>query len=507
VDTGFSQRVRALACTAPLHDLDARKSAVQTHDFTPYQMSELALHAIDLVTLAMDFDAGASPETVTADLARYAATHAPERGSDEHNRVAQWVLEHVLNVGSADRGFRAVYGVTTEDGSYRRHDFDFKLLEEVPGADGDIFLRATNEAVNVLVGALDIDVEDAQIAADLRLESLIRKGRLSDAQAAAQTARYRTIQYGEQLRRRLEATTRDVRSVDWLEEMPTFLNEALDHIEARFKAENAILVNITAVRDTADDPARKAQAASLVGIVKDCLRRHEQLEAALQGAGTRFRAEQDRQSFAPVSPRASLDLHGQLLVPALALPVQDAEGVLGAYFTGSTGLTVPVALRLVDLFAMLIRPPAERDVLGGEVQEPDLSDEPELPAFPDECYDHLEELLDLDPEAPRRLSGLLEEARSRHPELALLVVIRVLALAAEEIGSARRRGAPGVLIAVDDGTALEDPEFAGADLIVARAALNAATAESTVPSPASSPETSPTPGTPTQTLGQKAGAA
>jgi len=113
-DVGFAQRVKALACTAPLHDLDNRKTQVQAGNFSVYQMSELALNAIDLVTLAMDFDAGASPEQIVTDLSVY-----------------------------------------------------------------------------VLVGALEIDIESTQIAADLRLETLIRRGRLSDAQAAAQSARYR----------------------------------------------------------------------------------------------------------------------------------------------------------------------------------------------------------------------------------------------------------------------------------------------------------------------------
>ncbi|MEU4422947.1 hypothetical protein AB0F81_20165 [Actinoplanes sp. NPDC024001] len=470
-DVGFAQRVKALACTAPLHDLDSRKTQVQTADFSVYQMSELALNAIDLVTLAMDFDAGAPPEKVITDLAVFAGRQAPDRSDAEHVRVARWILENLLNVGSLDRGFRAVYGMTTGDGSYSRYEFDFKLLEEVPAADGSIFLRATNEAVNVLVGALELDIESAQIAADLRLETLIRRGRLSDAQAAAQAARYRTIQYGEKLRQRLEATERDVRTVDWLTEMPEFIAEAVEHIAARYKAENAILVNITEVRDTADTAPRKLQAAQLVEVVRDCLRRHEQLQAALQGAGRRFRAQQDRQTFAPGSAVAALDLHAQLLVPVLTLAVTDADEALNAYFARSTGVNVPPAVRLLDLFTALVTPPPERELLGGELDEPEIDEVPDEPPFPAECYDLLDDLLDLDVDAPRRLSGLLEEARTLHPDLPGLVVVRVVALAAQEINPALRHKQPTVFIAVDDGTTLDDPEFGGADLIVARAAI------------------------------------
>jgi len=76
----------------------------------------------------------------------------------------------------------------------------------VPGPGGTVYLRTTDEAVNVLVGALDTDVTSAQIAAEVKLEVLISRGRLADAQLAAEQARYRTVQYAEALRRTLEAT-------------------------------------------------------------------------------------------------------------------------------------------------------------------------------------------------------------------------------------------------------------------------------------------------------------
>jgi hypothetical protein len=473
---GFAQRVKALATTAPLHDLDARKAQVQTADYTVYQMAELALHAIDLVTIAMDFDAGAEPTQVLRDLTARVAAQAPERSDAEQTRVASWVVENLLNVGSADRGFRTVYGLSGPEG-YDRRTFDFKLLEETRGADGELYLRASNEAVNVLVGALEVDLEAAHIAADVRLDILIKRGRLSEARAAAQNARYRTIQYGEMLRRRLEATSRNVRNVDWVEAMPAFLDEALAHIEDRSRAENAILVNLTDVRDTADTTARKAQAAHLVAVVEDCLRRHDQLQAGLQAAGGRFRAEQDRQTFTPGPARAALDLHAQLLGPVLTRPVAEADAALMRFFGPAAGLNMPSALRLVDLFEGLITPPVERDLLGDVVAEPDVELDEEPVRFPDASYAHLDALLDLDPAAPQRLSGLLADARARQVEdpeaedLPLLVVVRVLALAAQEIGVARRHHDPSVLMALDDGTVLDDAEFAGADLLVARAAV------------------------------------
>jgi hypothetical protein len=271
-DEGLARRLRALACTAPLHDLDARKANL-AGEYSVYGMAEVALAAIDLVTLNMDFDTGADHEQIVARLVPRIAAQAPDRPAAEHERVARWVLENLINVGSVDRGFRAVYGTFTSDGTYVRRDYDFKLIEEVPGPGGTVYLRTTDEAVNVLVGALDTDVTSAQIAAEVKLEVLINRGRLADAQLAAEQARYRTVQYSETLRRALEATRRNVRAVDWLNAVPDMIAEALDHVAERYRHENAILTNIRKARDETEEPEHKRRAAELVDIVKDCIRR------------------------------------------------------------------------------------------------------------------------------------------------------------------------------------------------------------------------------------------
>jgi hypothetical protein len=136
----------------------------------------------------------------------FIAAQAPERDRAEHARVAQWVLDNLINVGSAERGFRALHGTFGESGSYERRVFDFKLLVELVSPEGEIYLRASDEAINVLVGALDTDVESAQIAAEVN-------------------------QYAETLRRKLDATRRDVRAVDWEREVP----DLIDHSRHRLR--------------------------------------------------------------------------------------------------------------------------------------------------------------------------------------------------------------------------------------------------------------------------------
>ncbi|WP_027940701.1 hypothetical protein [Amycolatopsis taiwanensis] len=469
-DEALARRLKALACTAPLHDLDARKAKLDWADAGVYQMAEIALHTIDQVTIAMDFDTGAGHEDVVRRLQPFIAAQAPGRPAAEHRRVARWVLDNLINVGTADRGFRRVYGSIDEAGAYRRRAFDFKLLVELVSPDGEVYLRASDEAINVLVGALDTDVESAQIAAEVKLENLISRGRLADAKLAAEQARYRTVQYGETLRAKLDATRRDVRAVDWTEEMPELLDSALSHIEARFRAENAILRNITKARDEAEDPVHKRRAAELVDIVADCVSRHTQLQARLQAAGAVFRAEQDRQQFSGPPRRAGVDLFGQLLMPSLGLPLADAMAPVERFFGAAAGLDVPTVPALSSLVSLLLRPAPERDRLVGEVPQPELVPAETAGSYSDEQWRRADELLDL-PEVPRRLSGLLAEARESDPDLARLVALRALHSYSPEVGAAVRQGDERTLVAVDDGTVLADDEFGGADLLLATARI------------------------------------
>lgn len=470
-DEGVARRLKALACTAPLHDLDARKGRLDW-DAAAYQMGEIGLQAIDQVTLAMDFDHGADHAEIVRRLLPFVAAQVPTASRDEHARVAHWVLDNLVNVGSIDRGFAVEYGSTDDEGRYVRRRFDFKLLVEVAAPDGTVYLRASDEAINVLVGALDTDVESAQEAAETKLENLIVRGRLGDARLAAEQARYRTVQYAESLRRKLEATRRDVRSVDWLDAVPQLLNDALTHIESRYRAETAIKANIADARDEATEPERRRQAAELVGVVDDCIQRHTQLQTRLQEAGAAFRAEQDRQQFSDRPKRAAVDVFGQLLRPALGLPVGAAADPVTAWFTAGTGVGVPVVPSLGGLVETLLTPPADRDPFGAEVPEPELAPQPPE-RFGADTWAATDAVLPR-PGRPVRLSTALAEARERGDGLGQLVALRAVHAVGTAIGTARTQGDPSVLVAVDDGTVLHDPEFGGADLLLAVAEVEGA---------------------------------
>ncbi|HET8642822.1 MAG TPA: hypothetical protein VFM37_12845, partial [Pseudonocardiaceae bacterium] len=200
--------------------------------------------------------------------------------------------------------------------------------------------------------------------------------------------------------------------------------------------------------------------------------RHTQLQARLQHAGETFRAEQDRQQFSGPPARAAIDLFGQLLVPSLDLPLAEAQRPTGAFFGAGAGLCAPSVLGLVGLVEMLLVPAPERDGLGGELAEPDVVPLPDPARYTEEQWRAVEAIFELD-EVPRRLSGMLEQARRTDPDLAGLVVLCALHAFSPEVGTAVRQGERWLTVAVDDGRTLVDAEYGGADLLVARARLAA----------------------------------
>ncbi|WEV24919.1 hypothetical protein OYE22_06690 [Streptomyces sp. 71268] len=472
-DDGLVRRVKALACTAPLQALEDNKGSLGRVDARPYHMVELALHTIDQVAMAMDFDRGAEHAKVIDQVSHFAAVQVPEQRGHEHRAVAEWVLHKLINIGTLDRGFTWTYGRVDAEGDYSRYDFDFKLLVEHSTSDGQVYLRVTDEAINVLVGALDTDVESAQVAAEYKLEHLITRGRLEDAKLAAEQARYRTVQYGEYLRQYLDATRRDVRTVDWEQQVPTLLEEALEHIEARYRHESAILTNITEHRDGARDARKKQQAAGLVDIVRDCIHRHMQLQTRIQGAGALFREEQDRQQFSGPPQRAAVDVFNQVLVPLLGMPIGAAVVPVADFFRLGVAPAPPAVTSLNTLAARLLTVRTEHSVYAGAVPVPDVRQDADPPRFSEEDQRIARKLIDLAVDETRALSALLSEARAYGSAVERLVLRDAVHAFSPALSETMLRGDSSVLLAVPVAEEIDSPSLAGDELLVSRVRLAA----------------------------------
>lgn len=459
VDESLVRRTKALARTGPVHELEVAK-AMRQGDWGPFDLRALSLAAIDAVIEHMGLEYGATSDAVIDRLCVLAAAAAPGRPSEEIRVVARAVLDGLLNDRGRREAFSVPYGEWGTD-DYRTAELVFKLLEEVEAPDGTIVLRATDEAVNLFVGALDRDVEDAQAAAEAVLQSQLRRGRIDQAILTAKEARLRSLQFTRKVRRILDATRRDVRQVDWTEDVPRLLSDSLDHLSERLEVERTLLATIEKTLAEAGEAEEARGAAQLVGIVTDCRLRHMDLHRELIGARTVFLSEQERQRFRPAAEVRLIRVEEDLLKPLLAETAAAAEPVAVAFLVRSMGPSPPRQLRLADLISSLLMPPREEE-------EAPLDEEPDLVPvdldplrFPEEVRRSARTILSAVNGGPVRLSDLLAPARRAGPAVAEFVGLTALRAFAPE-------GTAEALRARDDGTHLEDPGMGGADLLIER---------------------------------------
>lgn len=463
VDPTRERRVKALTCTEPLHSLQTNRGRRGWDRFNFY---ELGLAAIDAVVDRMGFDTGISREALDAILMIEARRFAPELPDDDLAPVVTELVETLIrpNVGEY---------ISPLDEVRRR--FDFTLLSEHENSEGGIYLRATNEAINVLVGGLNTDIESAQVAAEATLEHLIRRGKLNDAARPAREAKIRSIQFSGFVRQVIEETKRDIRGAGWRESVPQRFAEIREHLQDRMRTEERLLAAMQDTRDSASREDLRRQAAALVETVDDCFTRHQELHASALSAIRVFVEEQDRQVFGRAAIIGAIDLTNEALLPILAAPVgaigdllsSFAERLLGFGPGPRSSAVVPRRQpRLGTFIQSMLRPRQARDDFGPELDEPQWEAPPEDPvAFTAELWSAADEMLgELDP--PVRLSTLLAAAEQRHGfDAADLIRLRTLVATAPDL-DAVRPGAPAVLAAAGDTRSFGSASFAGDDLLV-----------------------------------------
>lgn len=463
LDPARERRVKALTCTEPLHSLQANRARRGWDRFDFY---DLGLAAIDAVVDKMGFDTGISREALDAALVVEARRFAPDLYDDDLKPVVTDLIETLI---------RPSIGEYTSTSDEVRRRFDFTLLSEHENAEGGIYLRATNEAINVLVGGLNTDIESAQVAAEATLEHLIRRRRLDDAAKPAREAKIRSIQYSSFVRQVIEETKRDIRRAGWREDVPQRFAEIREHLQDRMQTEGRLLAAMQDTRDSTGREDLRRQAAALVETVDDCFMRHQELHATALSAIRVYVEEQDRQVFGRAATIGAIDLTSEVLAPVLGAPVGAVGDLLAAFAERLLGFgpsprnfsVVPRRQpRLGTFLLALLRPPQTREDLGPELDEPEWKVPPDDPiAFTTELWGFADEILrDLDP--PLRLSALLAAAEQRHGfDAADLVRLRTLVATAPDLDAVRPR-ASAVLAAAGDGQTFRSESFAGDDLLV-----------------------------------------
>lgn len=467
----LTQRLRVLLHTFPVDGI-RRSDAIRDPDLRHYDGLALALRVFDIVIDRLGLDAEADREVVgrvlhpvlcAMDVAAGVST-SPER----HERMLDKLLGGLRNDGDARRPFREEYTSVNGEGEAQRHALEFRLLFDTFHPSGRTVLRPSAEACNLYLRLLDLDVEDAQAAAEAVVESQLARGRFDEAVHSARQARIQSVRFRDKVLQILRDTRRDVDRVDWKVEVPRILNESLAHLERRVAVERGILgAAEERLEIMPDEEASSRRAvAQVADLTRDCLLRHAELHEHLIGACNVFLDAQARQVFAPRPSRPLPDLADDVLEPLLRMPIIRADQVLDRGFPLFVGPRLPVLASLDGLVTWMLQPRRPQPRQEIEVEPVDAADlDAELRRYPPEVRAAATEFLGAT-DGEVKLSDLLSKARASGASNEVLEVIALLVLqgfATEDRETAHVAAEP---IA---GERLEDPLLYGDDLLVSAA--------------------------------------
>jgi len=467
----LTRRLRVLLHTLPLDGL-RRSDAIRDAELRHYDSLALALRVLDVVIDRLGLEAEADREIVVRVLrpvfsaldAAAGVASSPER----HLRMLDALLGALRNDGDARRPFREEYTSVNGEGEAQRHALEFRLLFDAFHPSGRTVLRPSAEACNLYLRLLDLDVEDAQAAAEAVVESQLARGRFDEAVHSARQARIQSVRFRDKVLQILRDTRRDVDRVDWKVEVPRILNESLAHLERRVAVERGILGAADErleIMPEQEAGSRRA-VAQVADLTHDCLLRHAELHEQLIGARNVFLDAQARQAFAPRPLRPLPDLADDVLEPLLRMPIGRADRLIERGFPLFVGPRLPVLASLEHLITWMLQPRRPQPRQEIDVEPVDATDlDAELRRYPPEVRAAAKELLNA-VDGDVKLSALLSKARASGASNAVLEVISLLVLqgfATEDRDTARVASEP---IA---GVRLEDPLLYGDELLITAA--------------------------------------
>jgi len=387
-EASFPARVAAFLRFSPVIEA-AQAARRQEWPDGIYDIVTLALTAIDLVVSRQGFESEATRSDVVAALTDLAAQAGPERPADEHRDIAAFVVDSLLNRSGRQAPFRYVTSdYSSPETGHRRREVPFSLLiEHDHPARNENVLRATNDAINALIGGLDFDVEDEQVATELVLERQLARHAFDAALKSAERARLLSVGLAEQLDRLIKQTRRDLRVVEeeWASAVPGQLGSAREHIRDRLNTERHLLGKVREAMASVETQVLTA-ARRIAQLLEECQRRHESLHQRVMAARGVFLEEQERQSFRPPAPITVPDPQQEVLLPVLELSVADAHTLAERFVTDMLGPRAPRLPRLYRLINDLWSRHSPADYNSPQDDEPELAD-PRPPLLRPEIID------------------------------------------------------------------------------------------------------------------------
>jgi hypothetical protein len=239
----LTHRLRVLLHAVPLGELRLSEGLL-ADDRNHYDWVALALRLFDLIIESTGLDREVDSRAARRALGPMLAAMDVARGltpdEQRHDAVVDRLLARLRNDPAGRQPFQLEYTDVDNSGVATRRTLHVRLLRDYHEPDGSIALRLTNEAINLFLNALELDLEDAQAAAEAVVQSQLARGKFDDAARSARNAKLASRRYADRITDILRETRRDIRRVDWSADVPRLLEESSRHLEHRIAVERNI---------------------------------------------------------------------------------------------------------------------------------------------------------------------------------------------------------------------------------------------------------------------------
>jgi DNA-binding NarL/FixJ family response regulator len=289
----------------------------------------------------MGFAHEATLDEVVDTLAGIGAQMQPaEEHGAQWRDVAQFVVKGLLNDAHEQRRFSYTFADLTDPDRVRWDTYSFRLLSLRDTEYGPVVV-ASDQAVMLYLEGLDVDLEDADAALAHVLQRQLDDHRFEAAVGTAAQAERTSLAMSATLTDLLDETSRDVRSHDWLVDVPERLTRARRHVQTRIGEDDHFLEHVLAGLDADATPGVRAASGQIVDLLRRAKRVHLDLERRLVGAREVFLAAQVRQRLAPRRRLRLLSLAEELFVPTLGLRADAAAEITGRFADRALGAALP----------------------------------------------------------------------------------------------------------------------------------------------------------------------
>jgi len=425
-----ARRRRTLAHLSPIFEVHLNRARNPSEvDWAAYDFVALVQLSVDTIALSSGLagNLGAPREAVLDEMTRGAAMMAPHRPVTEHERVARFVLDHLLRHEEPSPYFAVDYA--DAESGWARVAHQVRVLYETLAGDGSsLQVNADHTAVALLLLATNRSLEDEHEAVIAVMQAQADSGRLGAAIESAEDALTLSRTYSANVRRMIIEAERDVSRVDYITTLRPELAAASRHLERRIQFDGALLRHLEGMRSKAseeEDPEAVRQLTVALARLGEAVETLAELHTDVIGATPRWRDAQAAQAFTVV-PATEVD------------PTAD---VLSALLTGrplppGADATPPAPTRLLNFSALanrLVAPPRQvldvpgRDVASESLEETDGVYE----QFPEQYHNVAEALRGrrIAPGMKARLSDLLADVDTLFLQPDLRTISELVALA------------------------------------------------------------------------------